>query len=222
MRVLVGCETSGIVRRAFEAAGHDAWSIDVLPSEDASNRHMVGDVRDVLDWDWDLLAVMHPPCTRLCKSGLRWLHGPPPGKTRDEMWAELDEAASLFSACWNAPIPRVAVENPLMHRHAQERIVGYQPFTQRAAPWHHGEPVFKDVCLWLRNLPPLVDTDRLTPPEKGTAEFERWSRIHRASGYRKAGQEPRWKERSRFFPGIANAMADQWGRLGGNHPPQGD
>lgn len=118
-RVLIACETSGVVRRAFAAKGHDAWSVDLLPSEDRSNKHIIGDGRDLLNDGWDLLMVAHPPCTRLCNSGVRWLTAPPPGRTREEMWAELDEAAALFSAFWNAPIERVCVENPIMHHHAQ-------------------------------------------------------------------------------------------------------
>lgn len=204
MRVLIGCETSGRVRRAFADLGHDAWSCDLLPSEDGSNRHMIGDVRDFLNDGWDLLAVFHPPCTRLCNSGVRWLSVPPPGRTKAEMWTELDEGAALFSAVWNAPIERVAVENPIMHRHAKERIPGLiKP--QIIQPWWFGEPAFKATGLYLRGLPPLVATDRLTPPKAGTDEHKRWSAIHRAS----PGPN-RWKERSRTFAGIAAAMADQW------------
>ena len=97
MRVMVGCETSGVVRRAFAARGYDTWSCDLLPAEDSSNRHITGDIRDILDDGWDLLAVMHPPCTRLCNSGVRWLSVPPPGRTLESMWAELDDGADLFS-----------------------------------------------------------------------------------------------------------------------------
>lgn len=125
LRVLIACEFSGTVRRAFDALGHDVWSCDLLPAEDGSNRHIRGDVRDVLNDGWDLLIVAHPPCTRLCNSGVRWLTTPPPGRTLPEMWAELDAGADLFSAMWNAPVERVAVENPVMHRHAKERIAGY-------------------------------------------------------------------------------------------------
>ena len=97
LRVLIGCETSGVARRAFAARGHDVWSCDLLPAEDGSNRHIVGDVRDYLGDGWDLLAVFHPPCTRLCNSGVRWLTVPPPGRTMVDMWTELDEGAALFS-----------------------------------------------------------------------------------------------------------------------------
>ena len=97
MKVLIGCEQSGVVRDAFLARGHDAWSCDILPAERPSNRHIVGDVREVMQDDWDFLAVMHPPCTRLANSGARWLHTPPPGRTLEEMWHELEVGAELFS-----------------------------------------------------------------------------------------------------------------------------
>jgi hypothetical protein len=204
MRVLIGCETSGIVRRAFAARGHDVWSCDLLPSEDGSNRHMICDVRDVLNDGWDLLACLHPPCTRLTNSGVRWLSVPPPGKTLEQMWAELDAGAALFSACWNAPIPRVCCENPIMHKHARERIANYRK-PQIVQPWWFGDPVFKATGLHLRGLPELKPTNKLTPPKPGTPEHKAWSLIHRAS----PGPN-RWKERSRFFPGVAAAMAAQW------------
>lgn len=206
LRVLVGCETSGRVRKAFLDRGHDAWSCDLLPSDDRSNRHIVGDIRDLLGDGWDLLAVMHPPCTRLCNSGVRWLKVPPPGRTREEMRAELDDGAALFSDCWNAPIPRVAVENPVMHRYAKERIRNYQPPAQTVQPWWFGDFAFKATSFYLRQLPKLVATNRLTPPKAGTEEHRRWSAVHRASPGR-----DRWKIRSMTYPGIAEAMADQWG-----------
>lgn len=198
-RILVACEFSGTVRRAFNARGHDAWSCDLLPAEDGSNHHIRGDVRDILNDGWDLLIVAHPPCTRLCNSGVRWLSTPPPGKTRSQMWAELDAGAALFSALWNAPIPRIAIENPVMHKHAKARIEGYAPFAQSVQPWQFGHPETKRTCLWLKNLPPLRPTDIVAG---------RTARVHRMPP-----SPDRWKERSRFFDGIANAMADQWGGL---------
>lgn len=225
MRVLIGCETSGVVRRAFTALGHDAWSCDLLPASDGSNRHLIGDVRDFLNDGWDLLAVFHPPCTRLCNSGVRWLNEPPtnppqgatpdvvsawPEMNRDDrlavMWRLLDEGAALFSDCWNAPIARVCVENPVMHKHAKVLIENYQPATQTVQPWWFGDPFFKGTGLYLRGLPPLVPTDRLTTPKPGTKDHERWSAIHRAP----PGPN-RWAFRSRTFEGLANAMATQWG-----------
>ena len=206
MRVLVGCETSGRVRRAFDALGHDVWSCDLLPADDRSNRHIVGDVRDILGDGWDLLAVMHPPCTRLCNSGVRWLNVPPPGRTLDEMWRELNAGADLFSACWRAPIERVAIENPVMHRHARELLPEDLPRPQIVQPWWFGEPAFKATGFYLRGLPPLVATNRLSPPAPGTDEHKLWSWVHRASP-----SPDRGKLRSATFQGIADALADQWG-----------
>lgn len=204
-RVLIGCEVSGVVRRAFAARGFDAWSCDLQPSEDRSNRHIIGDVRDYLNDGWDLICVFHPPCTRLCNSGVRWLHTPPPGRTKAELWAELDEAADLFNACWRAPCPRVAVENPVMHKHARARIKVWRK-PQTVQPWWFGEPFFKATGLYLRGLPPLAPTNKLTPPKPGTAEHKAWSAVHRAP----PGPD-RARFRSRTFEGVANAMADQWG-----------
>lgn len=197
MRVLVACEFSGIVRRAFAARGHDAWSCDLLPSEDRSNKHIVGDARDLLHDGWDLLMVAHPPCTRLCNSGVRWLTKPPRGKTLDEMWQELREGADLFSAFWNAPIDRICVENPVMHKHAKALIENYQEPAQSIQPWQFGHGETKRTCLWLKNLEPLKPTNIVEGREP---------RVHHMS----PGPD-RWKERSRFFSGIAEAMADQWG-----------
>lgn len=195
-RVLVACEYSGTVRNAFLRRGYDAWSCDLLPSEDGSNRHITGDARDVLGDGWDLLMVAHPPCTRLCNSGVRWLSVAPPGRTLASMWAELDEGAALFSAMWNAPIARIAVENPVMHRHAKERIVNYEPFAQSIQPWQYGHGETKRTCLWLKGLPPLTPTNIVEGRE---------ARVHTAS----PGAD-RWKVRSQFFTGVADAMADQW------------
>lgn len=197
LRVLIACEFSGIVRRAFAALGHDAWSCDLLPSEDRSNKHIVGDARDILDDGWDLLMVAHPPCTRLCNSGVRWLHKPPPGKTLTAIWEDLREAADLFSAFWNAPIERVAVENPVMHKHARGLIRNFEPAAQTVQPWQFGHGETKAICLWLRGLPKLTPTHVVEG---------RTPRVHLMS----PGPD-RWKERSRFFPGVARAMALQWG-----------
>lgn len=223
-RVLIGCERSGVVRRAFEALGHDVWSCDLAPADDRSNRHMICDVRDVLNDGWDLLCVMHPPCTRLANSGVRWLTEAPTNSPEEAtpaeikawpflspidrlriMWRLLDEGADLFSACWNAPIPRIACENPVMHKYAKERIANYARFGQSVQPWQFGTDengpnnIKKRTCLWLKGLPPLVPTGTL---DGTTARPE----IHRA-----APGPQRKVIRSRFFPGLAAAMAEQWG-----------
>lgn len=196
LRVLVACEFSGTVRRAFAALGHDAWSCDLLPAEDRSDKHIIGDARKLLYDGWDLL-VAHPPCTRLCNSGVRWLSKAPPGKTLPQMWDELDAGADLFSAFWNAPVDRVCIENPVMRRHAKERIRNFEPFAQSIQPWQFGHPETKRTCFWLKGLPPLSPTDIVDG---------RTPRVHRM-----APGPDRAKERSRFFDGVARAMADQWG-----------
>lgn len=205
-QVLIGCERSGIVRDAFLRRGFDAWSCDLEADERGSNRHIRCDIRDILGDGWDLLIVAHPPCTRLCNSGVRWLHVPPPGRSRDEMWAELEEGADLFSECWNAPIEFVAVENPIMHQHARKLIRDYQPPAQIVQPHQFGDPQFKATGLYLRKLRPLTPTKRLEVPARGTATWKRWNRVHRMPPGPNRAQE-----RSRFFPGIAGAMAEQWG-----------
>lgn len=197
MRVLIACEFSGTVRNAFLRRGHDAWSCDLLPSEDGSNRHITGDVRNILEGGWDLLIVAHPPCTRLCNSGVRWLHTPPPGRTVEAMWSELEAGAALFSDLWNAPIPRRCIENPVMHRHAKALIRNYAEPAQSVQPWQFGHGEVKRTCFWLHNLPPLVPTNIVAG---------RTPRVHHMPP-----SPDRWKHRSRFFPGIADAMADQWG-----------
>lgn len=205
-KVLIGCETSGIVRDAFLARGHDAWSCDLLPADTPSNRHIKGDIRSVMMDDWDLMAVMHPPCTRLCNSGVRWLTAPPKGRSLDEMWRELDEGSALFSDVWNVPhIPCVAVENPVMHRHAKSRIKGFERPAQTVQPWQFGtdpdgpDNERKRTCFWLRALPLLTPTGTLDGKDARDS-------VHKAS----PGKD-RWKVRSKFFPGLAAAMAHQWG-----------
>lgn len=205
MKVLIGCETSGVVREAFLSMGHDTWSCDILPSDIPTNRHIVGDVLDVIaSDDWDMLMVAHPPCTRLCNSGVRWLHKAPPGKTLEQMWSELDAGADLFSKLLNADIPHIAIENPVMHKHAKSRITNYQNFAQSVQPWQFGidemgsDNAKKRTCLWLKNLPNLVPTGTL---DGTTARSD----VHNAP----PGPD-RWKFRSKFFEGIANAMAEQW------------
>lgn len=188
MRVLIACEYSGVVRDAFLARGHDAMSADLLPTE-SPGPHYQGDARDLLgpDWVWDLL-IAHPPCTRLCNSGVRWLH-------ERDLWDDMREAASLFLDFLNAPVPRVAVENPVMHRYARE-IVGRGPdFTIQ--PWQFGHGEVKRTCFWTRGLAPLEPTSVVTGRE---------ARVHKAT----PGPD-RWKERSTTLKGIAEAMADQWG-----------
>ena len=206
IRILVACEKSGVGREAFLKLGFDAWSCDLQASDDRSNRHMQVDVRSVLSDDWDFLMVAHPPCTRLCASGLRWLvNKAPKGRTMDEMYRELDEGCELFSDCWNADIPHIAVENPIMHHLAKSRIRNFKP-AKYVQPWWFGDAAFKATGWHLKNLPMLVPTNKLTPPKPGTETHKLWSAIHRAPP-----SSERSNIRSKTFQGHANAFADQWG-----------
>jgi hypothetical protein len=198
LRILVACEFSGTVRDAFAALGHDAWSCDLLPSE-RPGPHLQCEVEKVLDRDWDLM-VAHPPCTYLTNAGVRHLHSVPSrngvlckvhGEAR---WQAMREGAALFRMLLDAPIARICIENPIPHRYARE-IIG--PYTQLIQPWQFGHGETKATCLWLKGLPPLTPTDVVAGRE---------ARVHRMP----PGPD-RWKERSRTFPGIAAAMAAQWG-----------
>jgi hypothetical protein len=183
MRVLIACEYSGAVRDAFRAAGHDAMSCDLLPSE-VPGPHYQGDVRDVLGDGWDLM-VAHPPCTHLAVSGARWFR---------EKQAEQAEALDFVRLLLEAPIPRIAVENPVSIISTRIR----KP-DQVIQPWQYGHGETKATCLWLKNLPALKPTQIVDGRE---------ARVHRMP----PGPN-RWKERSRTYAGIAGAMADQWGCL---------
>lgn len=183
-RVLVACEFSGIVRDAFSARGFDAWSCDLLPSERPGN-HIIGDVLHRL-FGWDLI-IAHPPCTDLAVSGARWFVS---------KWSNgsIFRAIEFFLALANAPCQRVCVENPvgLMSRY-------FRKPDQIVQPWWFGHGETKATCLWLKNLPSLVATN-IVPG--------RVARVHREP----PGAE-RWKNRSRTYQGVADAMALQWGPL---------
>jgi hypothetical protein len=186
LKVLVACEFSATVRDAFNVLGHEAWSCDVLPCEKGQWRHLQCDVREVLGEGWDMM-IAHPPCTRLCNSGVRWMH-------ERNLWSELREACDFFNALLSAPIGMIAVENPIQHMHARAKIErGYDQIIQ---PWQFGHSETKATCLWLKNLPKLVPTD---------IRHFREARVHRMP----PGPD-RWRERSRTYPGIATAMARQW------------
>lgn len=196
-RVLVACEYSGKVRDAFIRAGHDAMSCDLLPT-DASGKHYQGHVSDVLGWGWDLM-IGHPPCTYMANSGVSWLH-------KDQSrWKKLDEAAEFFRLLWDADINCIALENPIMHKYAKERIgVAHSQIVQ---PWMFGHPETKATCLWLKNLPALLPTLDARPEMDRLPANER-QRLH----YLPPGPD-RWKLRSETFQGLADAMANQWGEL---------
>jgi hypothetical protein len=182
MNVLIACEYSGVVRDAFLAAGHDAMSCDLLPTE-KPGPHYQGDIRDLLHEPFDLM-IAHPPCTHLAVSGARWF--------KDKQ-VDQAEALDFVRLLMNAPIPRIAIENPVSIISNKIR----KP-NQAIQPWQFGHGETKATCLWLKNLPLLMPTQIVSGREP---------RIHRMP----PGPD-RWKERSRTYPGIAAAMADQWGR----------
>ncbi len=193
----MACEFSGIVRDAFSAIGHDAWSCDLLPSE-TPGKHIVGDVLPLLGEKWDLL-IAHPPCTFLCNSGARWLA--PGGKLAANRYAEMMLACKFFAALYHAPCQRVCIENPVMHKYAREYLAGLDvpTFTQSIQPWQHGHGETKRTCLCLRGLPPLIPSELVSGREPVVH--------HESPG------PNRWRNRSRTKPGIAAAMAAQWGKL---------
>ena len=202
MRVLVACEYSGRVRDAFLARGHDAMSCDLLPTDKPGPHHQ-GSVLDILNDGWDLM-IAHPPCTRLTNAGVRWLKEPPTNKTLVQIWQEFFDGVEFYKALRKAPIPKKAIENPVMHKHAKELLGNIK--RQIVQPWHFGDEAFKATGFELIGLNPLEETNRLTPPKPGTDEHKKWSFIHRATP-----SPDRWKLRSTTFPGIAAAMAEQWG-----------
>lgn len=183
MKILVACEYSGTVRDAFLAAGHIALSCDLLPS-DAPGPHLQGDVREVLEMGWDLM-IAHPPCTHLAVSGARWFH---------LKQQEQQEALRFVRMLLEAPIPRIALENPVSIISSRIR----KP-DQTIQPWQFGHGETKATCLWLKNLPPLESTNIVDGRE---------ARIHRMPP-----SPMRWKERSKTYRGIADAMAQQWGSI---------
>ncbi len=199
MNVLVACEFSGIVRDAFTARGHAAISVDLLPSE-RPGPHYQGDVEQfvasLLPGTFDL-AICHPPCTFLANSGVRWLYDENGEEDLDRWW-EMEQGAKFFRRLLELDIPRIAVENPVMHRYAKA-IVG-RGQDQIVQPWMFGHDETKATGLWLKNLPKLQPTNIVPGPYN--------ARVHREP----PGPE-RWKNRSRTYQGIADAMAEQWGSL---------
>ncbi len=194
MRVLIACEYSGIVRDAFLARGHDAMSCDLLPSE-SPGPHYCGDVRDILRDGWDMM-IAHPPCTHLSVSGARWF------KDKSQ---EQAEALEFVRVLLNAPIPRIALENPVSIISTRIR----KP-DQIIQPWQFGHDASKSTCLWLVNLAPLVETSLVEP--RIVEGRRRWANQTDSGQNKLPPSEDRWKERSRTYLGIAQAMAAQWGR----------
>lgn len=192
MRVLVACEFSGIVRDAFKAQGHDAWSCDLLPSERPGN-HYQQDVLSggLLAEGWNLM-VAHPPCTHLATSGARWFKN---------KVVEQQEALEFVRALLAAPIPRIALENPKSIISTRIR----KP-NQYLYPWQYGHEEQKTICLWLKALPTLRPTEMVAPEYRG-------GNLTPSGQNRLGPSSHRWKDRSRTYQGVADAMAAQWGSL---------
>jgi hypothetical protein len=198
VRVLIACEFSGVVRDAFAARGHDAWSCDLLPSE-RPGQHFAQDVLPVIEQRWDLI-IGHPPCTYLCNSGVRWLA--PKGVLNKKRHDAMILACDFFAALWYTSSMYCCIENPIIHKYARDYLFSAWKIclpAQRIQPYEYGHPETKKTCLWLRGLPRLEPTNIVAG---------RTPRVHHAS----PGVN-RWKERSRTLPGIAAAMAEQWGNL---------
>lgn len=198
MRVLVACERSGVVRSAFRALGHEAWSNDIMPADDGSSFHIQGDAIAVAySSAWDLI-IAHPECTYLANSGAKHLYAGMKAENGPEAdrWAKMGAAAQFFLSLLNAPASMVAVENPVMLGHPR-RLFGIPDPTQTIQPWQFGHGETKATCLWLRGLPPLVPTEIVAGREQRVFLMP-------------PGPE-RKRLRSRTFAGIAAAMADQWG-----------
>lgn len=186
MRVLIACEYSGRVREAFRKMGHDAWSCDLLESEDNSAFHIIGDVTKLISDTWDMM-IAHPPCTHLAVSGARHF-------AAKKASGEQDKALEFVRKLMDAPIDRICIENPVSIISSRIR----KP-DQIIQPWMFGHGETKATCLWLKGLPALVPTNIVAGRE---------NRVHRMPP-----SKDRWKERSRTYQGIADAMANQWGNL---------
>lgn len=198
MRVLIGCESSERVKRAFLDKGCDAHSCDFKPGELGLSNHHQCDVRDLLNEHWDM-AIFHPDCTYLANSGVRWLH------ERPERWELLKEAAKFFNLLLNCNIPRICVENPIQHKYARELIRVYDQIVQ---PHYFGDLESKATCLWLKGLPPLVRTHYI---DKGIKQ----------STWKEAPSPERKANRARTYQGIAEAMSAQWSLTAGDYRREG-
>ena len=189
MKILIACEESQAVCKAFREKGHEAYSCDILPcSGGRPEWHMQGDVSKLLCWAWDMI-IAHPPCTYLCNSGVSWLH------KRPERWEQMRQGAEFFKWLLNCDCKKIAVENPIMHKYAVE-IIGRRQ-DQIIQPWQFGHGETKATGLWLKGLPKLAPTNIVEGREQRI-----WKLPPTAD---------RAKLRSKTYPGIAEAMAQQWG-----------
>ena len=201
MRILIACEFSGMVRREFAKLGHDVWSCDLLPAADYHAKHIVGNVLDVLGGNWDLM-VAHPPCTYLCSSGLHW------NKKDNSRAAKTLHALAFVQQLMNAPIERIAIENPIGCISTQIR----KP-DQIIQPYQFGHNASKATCLWLKNLPKLpIDAGLYVQPRIVNGK-KRWDNQTDSGQNRLTPSNDRWALRSVTYKGIAQSMAKTWGNL---------
>lgn len=202
-RILIACECSGRMREAFRARGWDAWSCDLKPAEDNSPFHIQGDALLAIENEkWDAM-IAHPVCKFLANSGVRWMWNED-GTKNQPRWDDALAGASFFKALCEAPIRYKAIENPIQHKYALQ-MHGQGKATQYVQPWMHGHMESKSTGFWLYNLPPLLHSNNVYEEMMKLPASQR-NRIHRMP----PGPN-RETERSRTFPGIANACAEQWG-----------
>lgn len=204
MTWLVACECSGAIRDALIAEGIDAVSCDLKPTR-APGPHVQGDALEQIQRRW-AGVIAHPVCKRLTNAVAKHLYngGRKANGRNPAMWSAMIEGANFFNAFKSANAPLIAIENPIMHRHAKSLCGDLRPFVQ---PWWFGDPYFKATGFWRKGLPALTPTNKLTPPRPGTDEHKAWSMIHRMP----PGPD-REEKRSNTFPGLARAVAAQWGR----------
>lgn len=196
MKILIACEFSQVVTKAFRDKGHEAFSCDLLPTDGNPEWHIQDDVLKHLNEGWDMM-IGHPTCTYLCNSGVHWLH------KDHSRWDELNKAKGFFKSLLDCNIPKICVENPIPHKYAKDGDDGIGQYTQIIQPWQFGEDASKATCLWLKNLPKLFPTNIIKKKRYANQT---------PSGQNKLGpSDDRWKLRSVTYEGIAKAMAEQWG-----------
>jgi len=195
MRVIVGCEFSQIVCNAFRDRGHEAYSCDILPTGGNPDWHFQEDILELLKRERFDLGIFHPPCTYLSNAGARHLY--PKGILNTKRLDSAYEAKRFFLSLWDAPIPKIAIENPV-----PSTVIGLPPYSQFIQPYYFGDMVQKKTCLWLKGLPPLIGFIRSYHKVESTKIAGNW--------FNKGGKD-RQHNRAKTFQGIANAMAEQWG-----------
>lgn len=204
MKILIGCEYSGVVRDAFRLKGHDAWSCDLLPCDADEKYHYQCDVFDVIDKNWDMM-IAHPPCTYLSVTGNRWMQ-PKYAEKYPTRQQDREDAIEFFMALADAPIEKICIEN-------SQGIMStrWRKPDQIIHPYQFGHPVAKRTCLWLKNLPPLMYTTIVESEYVTYKSGKRLSKWYADIGAKKYPTQKRMKLRSKTFQGIGDAFADQWG-----------